>query len=77
MGGLTLVVGDQFEVVELRIVYRQMRLALTTQAEIRWAIDSDYLDHVCFGCAFTRSGDLLGQRLARFVADNFPHFELG
>jgi hypothetical protein len=77
MGGQTLVEGDRFEVVELRIAYRQMRLALTTQAEIRWAIDADYLDHLCFGCAFTQPGDPLGQRLARFVADNFPSFELG
>jgi hypothetical protein len=77
MGGLSLAEGDRFEVVELRIAYRQVRLALTTQAEIRWTIDADYLDHVCFGCAFIQPGDPLGQHLARFVADNFPHLELG
>jgi hypothetical protein len=77
MGGLTLAEGDLFEVVELRIAYRQVRLPLAAQAEIRWHIDAEYLDHICFGCAFQRIDAPLGERLRRFIGDNFPHLELG
>jgi hypothetical protein len=76
MGGLVLAEGDLFEVVELRIAYRQKRLALAARAEIRWHIDADYLDHICFGCAFQRIDAPLGERLRHFVGDNFPHLEL-
>ena len=77
MGGLTLKEGDQFEVIELRIAYRQVRLALAARAEICWHIDADYLDHICFGCAFQQIDTPLGERLNRFIGDNFPHLELG
>ena len=77
MGGLMLSEGNLFSVSELRIAYRQVNLVLETEAEVRWTIDADYLDHICFGCAFKISDETLEQNLARFVEVNFPHLSLG
>jgi hypothetical protein len=77
MGGLILTEGDLITVSELRMAYRQVKLALETEAQVRWTIDADYLDHLCFGCAFKAPGETLEQNLARFVEVNFPHLTLG
>lgn len=76
LGGLTLAEKDLFTVVELRIAYRQVRLALEVAAQIRWTIDTDYIDHICFGCAFHGPDHALRQQLTSFVTYNFPHLEL-
>lgn len=77
MGGLILAEGELFTVSELRIAYRQAKLTLETEAQVRWTIDADYVDHICFGCAFNAPGETLEQNLARFVEVNFPHMRLG
>lgn len=76
MGGLTLAPGDRLTITELRIVYRQVRLALGVTAQIRWTVAADHIDHICFGCAFNAPGDRLRQQLNGFVEYNFPHLAL-
>lgn len=76
MGGLTLVEKALFHVAELRIAYRSVSLPLATAAQIRWFIDADYLDHVCFGCAFQHRDDRLVTQLRDFIDANFPHLAL-
>jgi hypothetical protein len=77
MGGLNLVEGERLTVAELRIAYRRVSLALETEAQIRWTIDAEYLEHICFGCAFNAPGETLEQNLTRFVEANFPQLTLG
>lgn len=76
LGGLTLAEEDLFTVVELRIAYRQVRLPLEVAAQIRWTVDADYIDHICFGCAFHGPGHALREQLNGFVTYNFPHLDL-
>ena len=77
MGGLKLAEGDLFTVSELRIAYRQVFAVLEAEAQVRWTIDADYVDHICFGCAFNAPGETLERNLVRFVEMNFPHLTLG
>ena len=76
MGGLQLAEGDFFRVAELRIAYRQVNLSLDTEAEIRWYLDADYLNHVCFGCAFHPTGEKLTEKLRGFIESHFSHLTL-
>ena len=77
MGGGRLVDGELLTVNELRIAYRQVSLPLEVEAQIRWHIDAEYIDHICFGCAFSNTSDALRKQLAGFVEYNFSQFELG
>jgi hypothetical protein len=77
MCGLSLIDGDLFTVSELHIAHRQGRVALEAEAQIRWHIDADELDQICFGCAFNAPSGALEQKLIHFVESNFPHLTLG
>jgi hypothetical protein len=77
MGGLKITEGDLFTVSELRIAYRQVAVTLESEAQVRWTIDADYVDHICFGCAFNKPGEALDRNLVQFVEVNFPHLTLG